>query len=181
MPTLARPVSKLDGFGKLRHRRDDWLFGDADKSLTFSVTAKHIKAGEPRMALTCPAALAIKDVLGQRFDVVVNLGVVKVFDSKNKLCMRFATSNRLRKDYGRFDAELTPNFEPGGEYELLPVPGWLRLGRKRVVSKKTEDSDSRKAKPKKALPKRWIVGHKNVALLRDNQFFSPHIRPEDIV
>lgn len=167
---------RLGRHGKFKHKRHGLLVGDADVGLTFQVTARNIAEGTPGLAFTCPAALAIQAVLGKKYNVVINRGVVKIVDIKEKLMLRFATSAELAKAYRAFDEGVTPNFTPGGMYELLPVPGWNRLGTKRTP-RPTRSGDP--PKRKKALPRRWIIGAHNVSVLKDHPFFRAHIRPED--
>jgi hypothetical protein len=175
LPTLKKAGSmastggRLGRYGKFKHKRDDYLVGDADKMLEFEITAQDIANGIPRHAFKCPAALALRRILGAKYDVVVNRGIVKIINDKEKLMMRFATGGKLAKAYPNFDDEIKPNFDPGGTYELLPVPGWNRLGgkkRKRVTTRKPAGSGVRKY----TRPKRWIVGTHNISILRNHPF-----------
>lgn len=177
MAVAAHVGGRLGRYGKFKHKRASWLVGDADSSLVFRVTAKHIADGIPGIAFECAAAIAIKAVLGDKYDVIINKGIVKVLNIKEKLAMRFATSAELAAAYQNFDNGVTPNFTPNAEYELLPVPGWNRLGGKKRKSRTSRSDDA--PKRKRSAPRRWIIGPHNVSILKDHPFFRAHIRPED--
>lgn len=175
---VRRVISKLNRYGKLKHeRRDGWLVGDADVGFSFKVTAKHIAAGVPLDLFKCPAALAGVEAMGKNFNFALNKGVVKVFDMKKKIMMRFATSAELRAAYTRFDKGLKPNFEPGAVYELLPMPGWLRLGTKKKKRKERRGTPRAYTRSTTA---RALADTRAIMALRDSSLFWAHIRPEDL-
>lgn len=144
-----------------------WKIVTAREPLWFHISADHAKRAKKGDARFCVVALALDDATGHMYDYQIGAGVVKIFDIKAKIEVRFKTPGVLQRQLRKFDM---PNGKwdlPPGMYRLHPMPAsWREVKKRKKAAAKVKVAMTRK-KSTRAPVTRMVLRHGGIKRLAE--------------